>query len=99
MELKGRNALVTGGAVRLGRALVLALARSGVNVAIHYHASVKEMETLRSEWENGRKNNQCVVTEEDVASVVGSWTGIPVSKLTQSESEKLLHMGTRCTTA
>ncbi|MDD3921308.1 MAG: ATP-dependent Clp protease ATP-binding subunit, partial [Eubacteriales bacterium] len=52
----------------------------------------KEMETRRSEWENGRKNNECVVTEEDVASVVGSWTGIPVSKLTQSESEKLLHM-------
>jgi len=49
MELKGRNALVTGGAVRLGRALVLALARSGVNVAIHYHASVTEMETLRAE--------------------------------------------------
>ena len=32
------------------------------------------------------------VTEEDIASIVASWTGVPVSKLTESESEKLLHM-------
>ena len=33
-----------------------------------------------------------VVTEEDIANIVASWTGVPVSKLTESESEKLLHM-------
>nr|YP_010713801.1 Clp protease ATP binding subunit [Galdieria phlegrea]UNJ16257.1 Clp protease ATP binding subunit [Galdieria sp.]WDA99883.1 Clp protease ATP binding subunit [Galdieria phlegrea] len=33
-----------------------------------------------------------VVTEEDIAAVVSSWTGIPLSKLTKSESEKLLNM-------
>jgi len=33
-----------------------------------------------------------VVTEEDIAHIVASWTGVPVSKLTESESEKLLHM-------
>jgi ATP-dependent Clp protease ATP-binding subunit ClpC len=33
-----------------------------------------------------------VVTEEDIAGIVASWTGVPVSKLTESESEKLLHM-------
>nr|YP_010338176.1 Clp protease ATP binding subunit [Erythrolobus coxiae]UNJ17761.1 Clp protease ATP binding subunit [Erythrolobus coxiae] len=33
-----------------------------------------------------------VVTEEDIAQIVASWTGIPVTKLTKSESEKLLHM-------
>ncbi len=32
------------------------------------------------------------VTEEDVASVVAQWTGIPVSKLTQGETEKLVHL-------
>jgi len=32
------------------------------------------------------------VTEEDVAQVVSAWTGVPVAKLTESESEKLLHM-------
>jgi ATP-dependent Clp protease ATP-binding subunit ClpC len=33
-----------------------------------------------------------VVDEEDIAHIVASWTGVPVSKLTESESEKLLHM-------
>jgi ATP-dependent Clp protease ATP-binding subunit ClpC len=33
-----------------------------------------------------------LVTEEDIAHIVASWTGVPVNKLTESESEKLLHM-------
>ncbi|MBD2327562.1 ATP-dependent Clp protease ATP-binding subunit [Alkalinema sp. FACHB-956] len=33
-----------------------------------------------------------VVTEEDIAQIVASWTGVPVNKLTETESEKLLHM-------
>ncbi|PSN20660.1 ATP-dependent Clp protease ATP-binding subunit ClpC [filamentous cyanobacterium CCP5] len=33
-----------------------------------------------------------VVGEEDIAHIVASWTGVPVNKLTESESEKLLHM-------
>ncbi len=32
------------------------------------------------------------VTEEDIAAVVAAWTGIPVDKLTQGETEKLLHL-------
>ncbi|MGH7294349.1 MAG: AAA family ATPase, partial [Polyangiaceae bacterium] len=36
-----------------------------------------------------------LVTEEDVALVLGDWTGIPVSKMLEAESEKLLKMETR----
>ena len=40
MELKGRNALVTGAGIRLGRALAWGLMRRGVNVAVHhFHSS------------------------------------------------------------
>lgn len=39
MELRDRVALVTGGGIRVGRALALALAAKGVRVAVHYHAS------------------------------------------------------------
>jgi NAD(P)-dependent dehydrogenase (short-subunit alcohol dehydrogenase family) len=47
-ELTGRNAIVTGGAVRLGRAIALRLAREGVNVCIHYATSSAAAEaTLR----------------------------------------------------
>ena len=35
------------------------------------------------------------VTEEDIAEVVGKWTGIPVSRLMEGETEKLIHMEER----
>lgn len=33
-----------------------------------------------------------IVTEEEIAHIVASWTGVPVQKLTESEADKLLHM-------
>ena len=38
------------------------------------------------------KVSQPVVNEEDIAHIVASWTGVPVQKLTESESVKLLNM-------
>ena len=42
MELKGKVALVTGGAHRVGKAIALRLAHEGASVLIHYHRSEKE---------------------------------------------------------
>ncbi|PSB06713.1 ATP-dependent Clp protease ATP-binding subunit ClpC [filamentous cyanobacterium CCP2] len=42
--------------------------------------------------EGSEQDDQPIVGEEDIAQIVASWTGIPVNKLTESESEKLLHM-------
>ncbi|MEO1148893.1 MAG: ATP-dependent Clp protease ATP-binding subunit [Cyanobacteria bacterium J06638_22] len=46
----------------------------------------------RSETQEGEDNSSPVVGEEDIAQIVASWTGVPVNKLTESESERLLHM-------
>lgn len=49
MELEKKIALVTGGAVRIGRALSLALAEQGVHVAVHYNASAGPARQLAAE--------------------------------------------------
>ena len=42
MILKGKTALVTGGAVRIGKAITIGLAKAGVNVVINYNSSDEE---------------------------------------------------------
>ena len=49
MEIAGRVALVTGGAHRVGRAIALALAEAGANVAIAYHRSGEQAATTVDE--------------------------------------------------
>lgn len=51
MELEGKVALVTGAAHRVGRALALALARRGMRLAIHYHASADDARSTAREVE------------------------------------------------
>ncbi|MEN7973179.1 MAG: SDR family oxidoreductase [Verrucomicrobiota bacterium] len=46
MDLKGKRALVTGGAVRIGRAITEALQAEGVEVVVHYRNSQAEAEAL-----------------------------------------------------
>ena len=46
----------------------------------------------KTEDEENPKETSPEVTEEDIAHIVASWTGVPVQKLTESETEKLLHM-------
>jgi pteridine reductase len=48
-DLAGRRALVTGGAVRLGRVLALAVAGMGLDVAVHYHSSAGPAEETAAE--------------------------------------------------
>jgi ATP-dependent Clp protease ATP-binding subunit ClpC len=52
-------------------------------------AQAKKAEAAATETADTK---QPEVTEEDIAHIVASWTGVPVSKLTESESVKLLHM-------
>ena len=46
----------------------------------------------RSAWEQTKSTSHDVVTEDDIAQIVASWTGIPVKKMTEAEGERLLHM-------
>jgi len=53
---------------------------------------LKEMEQLEEDWKIPLGSHQLQVTEDDIADILSSWTGIPVSQLTEEESSKLLRM-------
>jgi ATP-dependent Clp protease ATP-binding subunit ClpB len=58
-------------------------------------AAEREIEALRAELARTQQKGSFLreeVTEEDIALVVSKWTGIPVSKMLQSEMQKLLHI-------
>ena len=46
----------------------------------------------RAAWEERKNNSHDVVTDEDLAQIVASWTGVPVKKMTEDESQRLLHL-------
>jgi ATP-dependent Clp protease ATP-binding subunit ClpC len=50
------------------------------------------IETLRAAWNESRQAEASEVNEEDIAAVVAMWTGIPVTRIAQEESERLMHM-------
>jgi ATP-dependent Clp protease ATP-binding subunit ClpC len=51
---------------------------------------MEELERHRNEWKSSRTRREGTVTDDDIAEVVSSWTGVPVAKLAQEESERLL---------
>lgn len=52
----------------------------------------EQLEETKKIWKEKQGQENSEVTVEDIASVVSSWTGVPVSKLTQTETQKLLNL-------
>ena len=52
----------------------------------------ENLDTLEKEWQEGENSERRVVTEDDIAEVVSMWTGIPVTRLAEEETERLLQM-------
>ena len=51
-----------------------------------------KLREVKEKWETGRRVNKVGVTEEDIAEIVSSWTGIPIFSLKEEEAKKLLRM-------
>jgi ATP-dependent Clp protease ATP-binding subunit ClpC len=52
----------------------------------------EQLEETKKTWKEKQGQENSEVTVEDIAMVVASWTGIPVSRLAQKETDKLLNM-------
>ena len=50
------------------------------------------VETLRAEWQSTVSGDRPKVDEEEIAQIVAMWTGIPVTRIAQEESQRLLNM-------
>lgn len=52
----------------------------------------KQLESTRDNWKQQQGGLELTVGEEDIAQIVSTWTGVPVSKLAEEESERLMKM-------
>ena len=52
----------------------------------------KKLETENIKWRDSRTNKVVDIEKEDIATIVANWTGIPVSKISESENEKLRNL-------
>lgn len=55
---------------------------------------IDKLEAAKKEWESDNKTNREIVTKENVAEVVAMMTGVPVQRIAQDESDRLLNMET-----
>lgn len=53
---------------------------------------IAERKEREQQWRDGESASDAIVDSENIAEVLANWTGIPVAKLTESESNRLLHM-------
>ncbi|NLC45432.1 MAG: ATP-dependent Clp protease ATP-binding subunit [Clostridiales bacterium] len=51
-----------------------------------------QIEEKKSKWNKKSISHSEIVGEEDIAQIVASWTGVPVKKLTEGETDRLLNM-------
>ncbi len=52
----------------------------------------KNIEEMKKKWKQTRDQETPTISGEEIAIVVSKWTGIPVTRLTESEQDKLVHM-------
>ncbi len=52
----------------------------------------EQLQQARMGWKKDHVKDEAVVTDEDIAEVVAKWTGIPVARMAESESNKLARM-------
>lgn len=52
----------------------------------------EQLQQIRAEWETNKEEHEVIVEDEDVANVIARQTGIPLSRLTEGETQKVLKM-------
>lgn len=81
---------------RLGKEKEAAVVSQEYEKAAQYRDQEKqkrdELQKLTEEWKSQTTTETKVVTEEEIAKIVSNWTGVPVTKLQEEDTQRLLHM-------
>ena len=81
---------------RLGKEKEAAVMAQEYEKAAQYRDQEKEkreeLQRLTDEWKNQTSTKTNVVTEEEIAGIVSNWTGVPVTKLREEDTQRLLRM-------
>lgn len=81
---------------RLGKEKEAAVISQEYEKAAQYRDEEKqkrdELNKLSEEWKNQTTAQTKVVTEEEIAKIVSNWTGVPVTKLQEEDTQRLLNM-------
>ena len=81
---------------RLGKEKEAAVMAQEYEKAAQYRDQEKEkreeLQKLTDEWKNQTSTKTNVVTEEEIAGIVSNWTGVPVTKLREEDTQRLLRM-------
>ena len=56
------------------------------------NAVQQQINSAKKDWKGGTQTNAPSIGSDEIADIVSGWTGVPVTKLTEQESEKLLHL-------
>ena len=68
------------------------ISRKSLNCVRMFWKSIKKLSVEKEKWNTELRKVDHSVTEEDIANVVATWTGIPVNKIRETETAKLMHM-------
>jgi ATP-dependent Clp protease ATP-binding subunit ClpC len=52
----------------------------------------EKLQLIKSEWEKSKEEHRVIVDEEEIANIVAKQTGVPITRLTETETEKILGM-------
>ncbi len=73
-----------------------AFERQDFEEATKHHAELQVVEerlaSEKEKWQKELKEKDSTVSSEDIANIVSSWTGIPASRMLETEADKLAHM-------
>jgi NAD(P)-dependent dehydrogenase (short-subunit alcohol dehydrogenase family) len=85
------TAIVTGGAKRIGAALVRALAADGWHVLIHYHRSEAEAQTLAAEMGNASLVRADLADPDAADAIIAALDGLPPARLLVNNASLFAH--------